>query len=244
MGFISDVDETPIADNIQFLGANQPNTTGFPSRFILQSGTVITSDDMTKFLRELRSVAHSSPFQVIVFNPYFPRFDQLANVEMDTFKSSIFSTALVVAPLLIPSSYILQSFAKIVFLIVFLGAVHGLIVLPALLAAYYSRRNNFNLAVALVKAVFIHCKLLRSVNVMEGGIIGTFSPLEVGNSTEGGARTSFHTEERISSSNVHDGPEESIGRESARIVESRRSEVRDQLREMSLEDDSFDMGVI
>ena len=89
--FISDVDETPIADNIQFLGANQPNTTGFPSRFILQSGTVITSDDMTKFLRELRSVAHSSPFQVIVFNPYFPWFDQLANVEMDTFKSSIFS---------------------------------------------------------------------------------------------------------------------------------------------------------
>ena len=87
---------------------------------------------------------------------------------------SAFSTALVVAPLLIPSSYILQSFAKIVFLIVFLGAVHGLIVLPALLAAYYSRRNNFNLAVALVKAVFIHCKLLRSVNVMEGGIIGTF----------------------------------------------------------------------
>ena len=93
---------------------------------------------------------------------------------------SAFSTALVVAPLLIPSSYILRNFAKIVFLIVFLGAVHGLIVLPALLAAVYSRRNIFSLAVAFVKAVangtliFVHCKMLRSVNVMEGGILGTF----------------------------------------------------------------------
>ena len=93
---------------------------------------------------------------------------------------SAFSTALVVAPLLVPSSYILRNFAKIVILIVFLGAVHGLIVLPALFAAYYSRRNIFGLIVALVKTVakgtlmFIRCKVVRSVNVMDSAILGTF----------------------------------------------------------------------
>ena len=52
------------------------------------------------------------------------------------------STTIVVVPLLSPTSYILQSFSKIVIATVSLGAIHGLLVLPTFLAAFYDPPNQ------------------------------------------------------------------------------------------------------
>ena len=88
--FLSDAKGYRIADNIKLSEDNlTSNTAILASRFVLQSGTVGTPEDMTRFLSEVRAEAKHAPFPVIVFNPFFPWFDQLAKVDRDTIISSI-----------------------------------------------------------------------------------------------------------------------------------------------------------
>ena len=86
----TDGEGTRIADNIKLSEDNLTSSTVvLASRFILQSGTVATAEDMIKFLLEVREEANHAPFPVIVFHPFFHWFDQLAQVEWDTLKSCV-----------------------------------------------------------------------------------------------------------------------------------------------------------
>jgi len=361
--FLDDAKGSRIFDNIKLSEDNLTSSSAvLASRFVLQSGTVVTPEDMTKFMSEVRTEARHAPFPVIVFNPVFIWFDQLAKVEQDTINSclicfvtvaaatylllfnvtavfliclmiisiylgvfgcmsvlsinfdfvsmiclimsagfsvdfsvhitqhcilsrggeggvtskitsamrayglpvfqSAFSTTIVVVPLLAPSSYILRSFAKTVIAVVFLGAVHGLVVLPALLAAYYNRRNIVGPVKAFVSGMkgalmLVRRRMVRSADVMDSGTLGagTFRPITFGRLLESENRelsvnvappTTRQEEVRTlpSQSHMHDSPEESMDRESTRMEDNRLFELRDQLCGISLADESFDLGTI
>ena len=84
------------------------------------------------------------------------------------------STTIVVVPLLSPASYILQSFSKIVIATVSLGAVHGLLVLPTFLAAFYDPPNIFGPVVGAVMS--LRRRIVQSTDVMDSWApdVGTF----------------------------------------------------------------------
>ena len=82
--FLNDMKGTRDAYNIKISGDD-----AIASRFFLQSGTVSTPDDMTIFLGEVRAEAKDAPFPVMVFNPFFAWFDQLASVQRDTITSCV-----------------------------------------------------------------------------------------------------------------------------------------------------------
>ena len=87
------------------------------------------------------------------------------------------STTIVVVPLLSPASYILQSFSKIVIATVSLGAVHGLLVLPTFLTAFYDPPNIFGLVGGVKGAsMFIRRRIVQSTDVMDSLApdVGTF----------------------------------------------------------------------
>ena len=87
------------------------------------------------------------------------------------------STTIVVIPFLPSSSYILQSFSKIVIATVSLGVVHGLLVLPTFLAVCYNRQNIVGPVKAFVSAMkgglmIIRRRIVQSADVMDSGSLG------------------------------------------------------------------------
>ena len=85
--FLIDMKGTRDAYNIKLSGDDAKSN--IASRFFLQSGTVSTPDDMTMFLGEVRAEARDAPIPVMVFNPFFAWFDQLASVQRDTIMSCV-----------------------------------------------------------------------------------------------------------------------------------------------------------
>ena len=90
---------------------------------------------------------------------------------------STISTTIVVVPLLPPSSYILHSFSKIVIATVSLGAVHGLLVLPTLLAAFDDHLSVAGPAQASFSGMrgalmSIRRRIVQSADIMDSGALG------------------------------------------------------------------------
>ena len=61
------------------------------------------------------------------------------------------STVLAVVPLFFIPSYIQQTFSKMVVLVIFCGALHGLIIIPAMMATLQSAITKFQEALRKIE---------------------------------------------------------------------------------------------
>ena len=94
--------KTPFLFNVKF-SDDKKNITA--SRFMLQSESIKDALMEIELVTSLRQVADASPFNVTVFNPFFPYFDQFIKVRPNTLKTIGISTAVVllVTFILIPN---------------------------------------------------------------------------------------------------------------------------------------------
>ena len=96
--------KTPFLFNVKF-SDDKKNITA--SRFMLQTENIKDPLMEIELVNSLREIADASPFNVTVFNPFFPYFDQFIKVRPNTLQTIAISTVVVllVTFMLIPNIY-------------------------------------------------------------------------------------------------------------------------------------------
>ncbi len=102
--FLNVVRKTPLPSNVEFIDGQI-----VASRFVLQSDDVLDAVDEVELLRDLRAIADKSTFNVTLYHPYFPFFDQFAQVKHSTIECAIYGclAVVVITGLLIPDLFVL-----------------------------------------------------------------------------------------------------------------------------------------